>query len=542
MLKNFRPLAPSFLLLLLVLLLFVLGGFRPATARSLDLFSQIEWHPWERPYLKTGVVAPSAVRPLSPNAPDPAVQAPDPDAQAPAREQSDARPGTLYLEIGADLQPEAYFDTDRPQRAYAGTMEREEPLGRLNTFFGFVDGPRLVTQTVLRREHRADRFSELFSTNVPLPAGGNPFPFENNNVNTGYVALPGRHAELVFGRQQVHIGPAPESSLMVSSRVPYLDAARLSLSLGRLRMTSLVSTLENRASEAEKQAGIPSRLTTAVYEEASPYGFGTTTILYNVHYFEYAWERLRLGIGGQMILARPWNPLNLGDYFPVFSWHNADLAFDNLSLILDGSYAMRPGLGLYAQLGWDDINGETFGVQDSDIPTIFGGILGLAYSGEKANGRLGALGEAGYTHYLWGSYYDSLALSRAVYRQETDDGPRSMPLTSPYGPGVIWAMGELDFAWNTGLALGGGYLLRAENTEADLYTNRYEAAKRLRNAPRRFVHRFYLRSTFRPRPDIAAYVEPAAIIEAGAFRVEAQAGMALQYRYRRVVSSDREEG
>jgi hypothetical protein len=279
-------------------------------------------------------------------------------------------------------------------------------------------------------------------------------------------------------------------------------------------------------------AGMPEILTGGGWEYGDQYAYGKNIIFYNVHYFEYAWDRLRLGIGGQMVISRPMNNFQLGDFFPVFSWHNADIVPNNMCLVFDAAYLLAPGLELYTQLGFDDVSAETFGIADSELPTIPAYVAGLHFRpGAAAGGPepgpgpdFDVLLEGGWTHYLWGNFHEEFLLSRAIYRQDTDAGSESMPLTSPYGPGVVWGMLEASAGWRSGFELGISYLLRVENTEANLYDTPYLASESVENAPRRVLHRVALQPVFRPGPTLALYAEPALVMDEGEPAFEANIG------------------
>ncbi|MFO8065407.1 MAG: hypothetical protein R6V29_12355 [Spirochaetia bacterium] len=430
----------------------------------------------------------------------------------------------LRLSIETVLRPEVYPSTNRAERDFRERLERENPLAQVRTSYGVDGGPQIVTSTVLEKEFRLDT-----PTNIPTPKDGNPAPFENNMMHAGYLEIPGDYLELVFGRQQVHIGPSPHSSIMASDRLPYLDAARLSLTLGDLRMIHLVSSLENRASEAEQEADLPGRLADETYGHEDQYAYGKNMIFYNVHYFEYAWDRLRLGIAGQMLVSRPMNEFHLADFFPVFSWHNADIVPHNMAMVIDGSFMAAPGLELYAQVGWDDVSAETFGVADSDLPTIPAYIGGLRYERETNGLRLGGTLEGGYTHYLWGNFYEEFALSRAIYRQNVDGGRRSMALTSPYGPGVLWSLLRVGADFDSGFDLEAEYHVRSENTRANLYDTPYESTGRVANAPRRVLHRIALHPTYHIGSGVELRAEPALLVDGGEIGFEASVGMTYRY-------------
>lgn len=516
---------PSRSLRTLLSLLAVLAAL-PQPVQAADLLAPDIDDDVDAAYAGVGRVAPTAVYPRSREAlhglitglpaEEPAESAAAPAAEALA-EELDYREGELRLALSLDLQPESYLEVNRSELSFLEELRREEPLLRLRTSYGGDGAPRLVTQTVLQREYDVQ-----LPTNIPLPAEGNPAPFENNFFYTGYLFMPGDYLETTFGRQQLHIGPSPFSSLMVADRIPYLDAARLSLTLGRLRMTHIVSTIENRPSDAERAAGLPALL-------GDQYAYGKNIIFYNVHYFEYAWDRLRLGIGGQMLISRPMNHFQLGDFFPVFSWHNADIVPNNMCMVLDASFAAAPGLEVYAQAGFDDISAETFGVADGELPTIPGYIAGLQYRRQTDGPALDALLEAGYTHYLWGNFHEQFLLSRAIYRQDTDAGSESMPLTSPFGPGVLWSTLRGTVTWDSGLSLGASYLLRVENTKASLYDTPYRASNEVENAPRRLIHRLALRPSFRTGPAFGVFAEPALILDDGKAAFEATLGLAWRY-------------
>ena len=293
-------------------------------------------------------------------------------------------------------------------------------------------------QATLQREYQLDFLLPNTTSNLPSPLPGNPVALENNDVMAGYLLYSPGPFEIVFGRQRFSLGPSPLTSLVVSRSVPYLDALNVGVDLGRLRMTLLVSTLENRYARDDNSGLV-----------ASPYGFSDTVILHNIHYFEYDFGFLRAGIGAQVIIIRPANAFQIADFFPVFSWHNADIVPNNLTLTIDVSAVPVPGLEVYAQFGFDDINASFVSV-DGTIPTITAGLIGAAWRQRWPHSSLDAVLEAGYTHYLWGSFDDSAYLARAIYRVHVDGTNEWIPLNSPFGPGTIWVLARASLAtpWN----------------------------------------------------------------------------------------------
>jgi hypothetical protein len=346
----------------------------------------------------------------------------------------------------------------------------EQPAAQLSLGFEQLDGISLFIQIVLQRQWLD---SDAWS-NLPIPAGGNPVPAEYNNIRAGYLAMPVGPIHVTIGRQQVSIGPHPFDSLMVSDRTPFLDAVATRLSSGPLEMTWLISTLENGIAQPDVEPVV------------NPlYGFDTNTIFYNIHHFQWNWPRLNIGIGSQILVAREMNNFHLGDFFPVFSWHNADIIPNNMCLVGDVVFRPYDGSQLFVQYGFDDIDGSIFGWVDSEVPTICGLIVGGSHRLPWLNGRVEAVG--GYTHYLWGNFDEEQFLARAIYRLEADGSRKSMPLTSPYGPGAAW----LDAA--IGASVGRfraetRYLAVGLKPGVDLYSTPYETSTSIEGIRRAWTH------------------------------------------------------
>ena len=468
--------------------------------------------------------------------------------------------GREPVELHAELTMQPAFFTGLPTAQFREQLAVEDPLGILELGMGRREGAWIHAEGVLQREWRVDS-----GTNVPVPQEGNILPFENNLLREGTLFLPVGPLDLAFGRQDLHLGPDELDSLSVSRRIPFLDALRATLRLGPLKMTSVTSTLEN--GQASPDVAQPAR---------EDYGFNTTTILYNIHYFEYAWEQLRLGLGSQVVIAREDNSFQLGDFFPVFSWHNADITPNNMSLVGDVTAAplpgLVPGLELFLQYGYDDISGEAFGFGDSEIPTIDAYIGGLRYrwrleaagAGERslARGnpaRSGAAGAAagiprpapglvlqgdllaGYTHYLWGAFDDTDGLARAIWRLEADGPRESMPLTSPYGPGALWFRARAGGEWTPveGNGTGRGSLAGELSYRAlgripgvSLYTIPYAADPALEGAARVWEHRLRLALSWESRElwrgmSLGVTAAPELRFGAGAEEVAGAAGVGI---------------
>jgi len=303
--------------------------------------------------------------------------------------------------------------------------------------------------------------------------------------------------EVEFGRNRMHYGPAKNSSLLISQRLPFLDALRLRLSLGPLQMDCFAASLENR--EAVEDVDL----------SATGFAFEENVILCTMHRFSFAFKRFGFAIAGMAFLARERNGFQLGDFFPVFSWHNANVGVHNLSLVMDGRVVPVWGLELFGQLGFDDINAAVFGIGDADISTIWAYIVGGEYSQKLRWGTLCATVETGGTHYLWGSFHESDPLERGIYRLYLDRGVRALPMTSPHGPGSFWLYAETGVEDISGAAGKLFVELINKNTAADLFTTTYEASEVVKQAYKVNTIQVGLDVSYSFRDILSAYLRPA---------------------------------
>lgn len=304
-------------------------------------------------------------------------------------------------------------------------LQQIEPLVDLALSLGIVKGP-----AVWIRGEMVPEYYRFHVFNLPDPRPYNPGGIENNRIQ-GYLFLPFGWGSASIGRQSVHLGEPGMSSLMVSDRVQYLDSVVTRTLMGPLKLTHVIATIENEPATPDV-SGTGSWLT-----------FGNHTILYGARYYEWWFGTLRLASGSQVLIARRDNAFQIADVLPVFSWHDAWINPNNLSITFDLSWQIIPAVGIFASAGLDEVNITSGDISDSGPPTAAAGILGVRWTPPDAD--LMIIGEIGSTHYLWGSYYDDQDLLRAVWRRFADVTPQSMPLTSPYGPGASWA--SFDASW-----------------------------------------------------------------------------------------------
>jgi len=291
-------------------------------------------------------------------------------------------------------------------------------------------------QAGVKKEY--DRNNLFTANNFFSSESGNPIMVENGFIREGYFYYMLDSLDFVFGRNKVHYGDANFSTLYPSKDIPFIDALSYRFNLGNLQMQSYIATLENREADEDVDTILAPILADM---------FGVNTIIATMHRFEYSWEKIRAGIGAQSFIVRSNNGFQLGDFFPVFSWHNTVVGDHNMSMIADISITPYPGIEIYLMGGVDDISAtDLAGINDSSgIPTIPAWVTGAVYYPYFTQLMSKVSLEAGATHYLWGNFYlkniefhDRNAFARAIYRYKIDSGYTAIPMTSPYGPGAEW--------------------------------------------------------------------------------------------------------
>ena len=329
------------------------------------------------------------------------------------------------------------FDPGLPTEIQILDLQRlflqQLPLASAMLDYSRDSGFELGISAKVEREYFLDPFN---ATNLweSDPAAGNPLAIENQDIMRGFIWYDFHPLQVTLGRDMVSIGPGSHS-LFPSMDLPYLDMLRLRLPVGRLTGDLLISTLENR------QRGNPAGDVTLVSTEPQ---FGTTLILMAMHRYEYAFDFVRVGIGALAVYARLGNAYSLGDIFPVFSWHQADIGSNHLTLVADVSWMPLPGLSIEGQAGVQSVNLGAIGVTNQAVPTIPAAIVTIGYKFVlPAHLKLDSSCEVGYTHYLWGNfspdpYGNPDMLARDIDRYYLDGGNVILPLNSPYGPGATW--------------------------------------------------------------------------------------------------------
>jgi len=378
-------------------------------------------------------------------------------AQTPSTDLDPAGATRIFIDSVTSL---GYSKSDKPYPL--GNIDRlgfAQPINDLTLSLRSASGIEVSIMTRLVAEYTLEG-----AFNVPEPQSGNPVAVENNIVYKGILSLPFFGGNVTLGRQAISLGPARWSNLQISPQVPYLDSVYFRLPLGRLEITQVIVTLENR--QGVDDVTIPT---------VPGYNFKITDIILSSRRFVWAADTFDVAVGAQSLFSRPYNAYQLGDLLPIFSVHNGDVGVNNITFLADLNVRAIPDHRQYLILGLDDVNANLFGIDDYGIPTIWaivGGVAGL-FRGPSFD--LEYTLETTATHYLWGSFENFNPLSRSIDRLYTDGGNILLPLSSPYGPARIslrWeTTAKIPNLFDAGLS---GLLLWGDPTK-DLTKTSYEA-------------------------------------------------------------------
>jgi hypothetical protein len=318
-------------------------------------------------------------------------------------------------------------------------------------------------------------------------------------LNKGIFAWNSKSINFFLGRDKTHWGNPRGSTLYPSGLLPCLDSVKLNVPLGPFTLDYML------AADIPKKAlydidNAPAHLSGTGYSDIPGDYFGfrnekTPSIVAVVsHRFQWNFGSLKTGIGGTVVYARSNNAYSLTDFIPLMVYHNADVAPNNLNMVIDLSWAFYPGFTFSFMAGFDDISAKTFGLNDGPTPTIPGIIAQLEYSRSDKNRFMYLLAEGGYTHYLWGNFayedkvngeWAGVYLARAIYRYAPNQDGIILPLTSPYGPGTIWGRFLLDLSFpEKHITTGAELLVLTKNKDVNLIDTKYFSSDTTKDSQR----------------------------------------------------------
>jgi len=411
-------------------------------------------------------------------------------AQTPGRpDPSPAADSGIDFRLELDLE---YQYRLRTEEHLIETSAIKNGIDLTRSFFGRPPFARLLLQgtsslgfgaaaeIALRDQWTGDYFR---TDNLPvIGVEGDPVRFENFFFTKAAVYYENPSFNIRFGREKPDYNGILYGGLLPGTRLPYLDAVKASGRLGRMKIEWLVATIPALKSwdgqDVAPNAGtLPANSTYYGFEsESYSTNSSPTTIVEGMNRLSWELGRFNLGIADHAMMARRNNRFYVTDFIPVISRHQAAVSQTNNSLVVDLAWEPLDGLRLAAQAGFDDINAGFLGVGDTDSPTIDAYVAGLDYCSPTSSGRLKIKAEAGYTHWLWGNYdgaeiwpNDQNPFLRFQYRYLADSGGLLLPLSSPYGPGAVWAnfSGGLELS-RLGLEVGVDLLYLSKNDEANL--------------------------------------------------------------------------
>jgi len=356
-----------------------------------------------------------------------------------------------------------------------------------------ANGFGIAGQVKIKPEWKGNYFCQ---TNLPIANG--EASVEGNLFSRSVVYWKSPSFGIAFGRDQVDYNGILEGGLLASARLPWLDALRGYGILGRFRLDSMIATIpavkawDNNDITPEPGYGFETETdATTIVEAMSKIGWNFGP--------EQGPGMLTLSLADHAMLARYQNRFYLTDFFPFISRHQASIPQTNNSMVISLHWQPFPWMQVAGQAGYDDINLNPVGVSDTGTPTIdaYAVAMNLNFPLRKStvfdtenqglhsdiSQSLEVYLEGGYTHWLWGNYdghqahpNDANYFLRFIYRYKRYlGGSILLPLTSPYGPGVVWVQSHGTFNiegkllnQSAHLALGYRFLFLDMNSEANL--------------------------------------------------------------------------
>lgn len=346
----------------------------------------------------------------------------------------------------------------------------------------------------------------FLSNNLPIANG--EASVEGNLFSRSVVYWKSPSFGIAFGRDQVDYNGILEGGLLASARLPWLDALRGYGILGRFRLDSMIATIpavkawDNNDITPEPGYGFGTDPVTGTDTDTDPYATTIVEAMSKIGWHfgpEQGPGMFTLSLADHAMLARYQNRFYLTDLFPFISRHQASIPQTNNSMVISLHWQPFPWMQVAGQAGYDDINLNPVGVSDTGTPTIdaYAVAMKLNFPLSKSVGfdtenkglhsdisqSLEVYLEGGYTHWLWGNYDGTQAhpndvnyFLRFIYRYPRYlGGSILLPLTSPYGPGVVWVQSHGTFNiegkllnQSAHLALGYRFLFLDMNSEANL--------------------------------------------------------------------------
>jgi hypothetical protein len=358
-------------------------------------------------------------------------------------------------------------------------------------------------------------------------------------LKQGIFAWNGTYVNFFAGRDTIHWGNPRGASFYPSKLLPYVDSIRLNVPLGPFSFDYMLGTIIPKKAQYHDVYDV--NYTATPPSPGKPYtdyfGFlndpNPSTILVAAHRFQWNFGRLKAGIGGTVVYVRANNAFHITDILPVMVYHNADIAPNNLNMVLDLSWAIFSGFSVSAMLGFDDISARTFGIPDGDIPTIPGGILQADYSATAESVFMDFHLEGGYTHYLWGNFHfddppftqPEVRLARAIYRYGPNHYAVLLPLTSPYGPGVTWGKINANFFFSERrIRAGAEFLLLTKKRDVNLVDTEYSMNDPTQYSPRIWYGAFQVPLSYTWK-NLEFSVSPGILFGTSDFAVECTLGL-----------------
>ncbi len=319
---------------------------------------------------------------------------------------------------------------------------------------------------------------------------------DKNFMQEGYFYFDNEYISLLLGRVNTQMGMLYTDALFFNNSIPYTDSIRMYVPFGSFfnlhwQITNIPSV------ESVFQSDV--KTGNAVGKDSPDYFYGfeeddfPSIILNTYQRFGFQNDFIRAGLSLNTFLVRRNNRFEFVDFIPFSEWHATDVIINNMSMGVDFSILPKPGLLIGFQLGFDEIDGNSLGLGDTETPTIWSlvGTLQNTLYTDTVKSLFST--NIGYAHYLWGNFSGlsigdagQAGLAKGLYRYHLQN-PMHMPFSSEYGPGTIWLSVEssinfIEAAAVKNLNLEPNFLLLLHERETNIVDTEY--VKRTKDAPK----------------------------------------------------------
>ncbi len=280
---------------------------------------------------------------------------------------------------------------------------------------------------------------------------------DKNFLHESSIYFDNEWISLIAGRLKTQMSFPYADALFFNNNIPYTDTIAMSIPFGNYfnlqwRITNTPSVKSSFQKDLELGNEVGS--TSPDYFYGFEHDDFPSTIVNTYQRFGFQNSIIKAGLSLNVYLVRRNNRFEFIDFLPFAEWHASDVLPNNMSMGIDFGIVPVKNLLLDFQIGFDEINGNSIGLGDTSIPTIWKAIGTIQNTLFREKISILFSSNIGYTHYLWGNFTGTsvgdagqAGLARALHRNHTNRA-MYMPHSSEFGPGTFWVTQEAVINFN----------------------------------------------------------------------------------------------